>query len=540
MDITNYLDLVILGITIGAIGLLGFVVFFSNPKNSVNKAFLSFSLVSILWGSLNFFSYQAVTESQSLWLWRLVIFTAVWFCYCIFYISSIFPIKKEPTKVWYKFILIPAISAVSFLTLTPLVFNRLSAPPKAGIVPEIITGSFIPVFGITVGALVIGAVFNFIYKLLKEKKEARGQYWLIMWGTLVTFSLLILFNFFLPTYYKIYTFIPYGAVFIFPFIAAVGYAIIKYRLFNMRIIATEFFAFILVTVSVLQIFFSTSTFEIIFRMSIFVLIFVFAILLVGGTVNELKQREEIQMLADNLKSANDRLKELDRLKSEFLSIASHDLRTPITAIRNFMSLILDGSYGKMPAAAEEGLRQVFNRATDMTKLVDNYLNVSRIEQGRMKYDFVDADFTKMVQDAVSFYKDGATKKGLQLTLTVKPGAQHLVAKLDTSKINEVINNLLDNSIKYTPTGSIALSVSKEGNKAQLILKDTGVGMTQKTKDGLFKLFSPGEDSKRINPQSTGVGLYITKTHVEAHKGTLTAESEGQGKGSKFTLELPLA
>ncbi|MES2014404.1 MAG: HAMP domain-containing sensor histidine kinase, partial [Patescibacteria group bacterium] len=271
----------------------------------------------------------------------------------------------------------------------------------------------------------------------------------------------------------------------------------------------------------------------------FLLTLVASIFLVRSVMREVELREEVEELATNLSTANDKLKELDRLKSQFLSMASHDLRAPLTIIRNFISLLLDGSYGKLTAAGQEGLQQVFDRATDMAKSVETYLDVSRIEQGRMKYDFIDIELLPLVKTAVTAFTPNAEKKGLKLSATYDPALDGVKAKIDVSKMNEVLNNLLDNTIKYTPTGEMNLSVKKIGPVARFTLKDTGVGMTTETLKNLFQLFRPGEDSKRVNPASTGVGLFVTKAHVEAHKGKIWAESEGAGKGSTFIMELPL-
>jgi len=204
-----------------------------------------------------------------------------------------------------------------------------------------------------------------------------------------------------------------------------------------------------------------------------------------------------------------------------------------------MSLLLDGTYGKLPPAASEGTQQVFDRASEMAEMVDNYLNVSRIEQGKMKYDFADIDFANTLNKVVSAFKPVAAEKGLTLTYDLKPNGLHLPMKADEAKLREVIENLVSNSINYTPEGSISVTAEKTENTVRLTIKDTGIGMTEETKKNLFKLFNPGEDSRTYNPKSTGVGLYISKAHVEAHKGTIRAESDGKGKGSRFIVELPL-
>jgi signal transduction histidine kinase len=157
----------------------------------------------------------------------------------------------------------------------------------------------------------------------------------------------------------------------------------------------------------------------------------------------------------------------------------------------------------------------------------------------MKYDFIEIELLPMIQNAVKAFTAGAEAKGLKLTATYDPALEKVKAKIDVAKMNEILNNLLDNTIKYTPKGEINISVKKIGAIVRFQTQDTGVGMTPTTLKNLFQLFSPGEDSKRINPASTGVGLYVTKAHVEAHKGKIWAESEGAGKGSRFIMELPL-
>ncbi|MEK7063785.1 MAG: ATP-binding protein [Patescibacteria group bacterium] len=322
--------------------------------------------------------------------------------------------------------------------------------------------------------------------------------------------------------------------------AIVGFSILKYRLFDVKVVTAQFLTFFIVAFSIIRLATSASSQEIIFNTLMLGVTVAVGVYLIRSVRREVEQRDEIQGLYVQLEEKNKKLVELDKLKSQFLSIATHELRTPLTIVRNFIALMQDGSYGKVPEAMAEAGRQVFDRVTDMAKSVDTYLNVSRIEQGKITYDFADANLSTLVVEGVAGMQEGAKKRDLALTLKVVQGSEKLMAKLDAPKINEVINNLIDNSLKYTPKGSVTLTLEKVGKIARLTIVDTGVGMTQKTMDGLFQLFSPGEDSKKLNPASTGVGLYITKAHVEAHKGTLTAHSDGKGKGSKFVLDMPLA
>jgi signal transduction histidine kinase len=321
--------------------------------------------------------------------------------------------------------------------------------------------------------------------------------------------------------------------------AFIAYAILRYRLFDVRVVAAQFLTFILLGFVFIRLAVSVSYEEVVFNALMLFVTAVVGVYLVNSVRKEVEQREEIQRLATELQDKNTKLTELDTLKSQFLSIATHELRTPITIVRNFVSLMLDGTYGKIPPAAEVAARQVFERATDMAQSVDSYLNVSRIEQGKMQYTFTTVDITRLTKLAVDGMKANAEKKSLALSLTIKPGAEGMQANADGPKISEVLVNLIDNSIKYTLKGSVAVTVEMIGKVGRITLTDTGVGMTPKTLQGLFKLFSPGEDAKKINVSSTGIGMYISKMHVEAHKGTLNGYSGGEGKGSQFVLDLPL-
>lgn len=533
------LDLLSVGIAVAGMAVMGFAVYFSNRYSSSNRVFLGLALVTSIWGLLNYLSYQPNTTDFSFFLLRLAIFFGVISSFFSFTFAYTFPLVRVVYANWYLQYVMPISAVVSLTTLTPFVFRTVTGVASDGHVISVEIGPGIYLFALTVVVLNISAVVLLIRKLLGSKGLERSMFFTILAGMFAMLILIVVFNLILPAFFQITYFTSLGALFLLPFIAMAAYAILRQRLFNIKVTGTALLVFALSVVTFGEVVYAHETSLIIYRGSVFILVLIIGVSLIRGVVKEVRQREQIEVLATNLKIANERLKELDRLKSEFLSIASHDLRTPLTIVRNFMSLLLDGTYGKLAPAAEEGARQVFDRATDMAKSVDSYLNVSRIEQGRMKYDFVDADFSALVQTAANQLGGIATKKGLAFNMITAPGAEHLMVRMDTSKMNEVINNLLDNSIKYTPKGSINLKLERVDKKARLTITDTGVGMDQKTMDGLFKLFSPGADSKRVNPSSTGVGLYITKAHVDAHKGTLIAKSKGKNEGSEFIVELPI-
>lgn len=513
---------------------LSLVIFSRGLTNVRNIVFGLFTLSAAAWTAsiIGFYYFPDLTIGSTNWVTFTHLFalmTAVFFLYFTFF----FP--QNLIRGAYTLLIPPAVLLVVFAYL--LFMSEAIVGSISGTSYHI--GPAYAWFALSLMASFFGGYFFLAQQYRRARNPVqRMQTQYVAVSGIISPTLAIIPDLVLP-YFGIYDYTWMGPPFTLIMVVALFVAMIRFHLFNIKVITTEIFASLIVIILLAQLFLAASPAAVVITAIALVIVAVFSYLLIQSVYREVEMREEVERLARDLTAANDRLKELDKMKSQFLSIASHDLRTPITVIRNFVSLILDGTYGKLPVAAEDGLRQVFTRATDMVSMIETYLNVSRIEQGNMKYDFVTADFTKLVTDAVSFFKDGAEKKGLSFTFIVSPGAEALMVSLDSAKMNEVINNLIDNSIKYTPEGSLSIVLEKVANKARFVLQDTGVGMTQETMKGLFKLFSPGEDSKKINPSSNGIGLYITKSHVEAHKGSIRAESEGKGKGSRFIVELPL-
>ena len=247
--------------------------------------------------------------------------------------------------------------------------------------------------------------------------------------------------------------------------------------------------------------------------------------------------QELKVANEKLTVANARLKELDQQKSEFVSLASHQLRSPLTAIKGYISLILEGEFGDMPVVLKDPMERVFSSAQALSVMVDDFLNVSRIEQGRMKYDFSDFDVKKLVEQVIIEQRPSVEKAGLQLSFA--PQADHdYVINADPGKIKQVITNLIDNSIKYTPKGKITVSLREEDGHVTFSVSDTGVGVPAAALDHLFNKFTRASNANQQNVQGTGLGLYVVKQMVEAHKGgRVWVESPGEGKGATFSVEL---
>ncbi len=252
-----------------------------------------------------------------------------------------------------------------------------------------------------------------------------------------------------------------------------------------------------------------------------------------------KLTKEVERATHELKNANEELKKLDQAKSDFISIASHQLRTPLTVIKGYGSMMLEGSFGKMSEPIEENLQKIYDSNERLITLVEDLLNISRIESGRLQFNWEIGQLEEMVSSVVEELKPNATKKGLSFKYTA-PATPLPAVKLDKTKLRQVAINLIDNAIKYTEKGGLIVTLIKEADKLKFCVADTGMGISQEGLPNLFKKFSRGEQTSIIHTEGTGLGLYVGKMMVEAHGGNIWAESEGEKKGSKFCFEIPIS
>lgn len=321
------------------------------------------------------------------------------------------------------------------------------------------------------------------------------------------------------------------------FIGFLVYSIVRFQTFNIKLISTEALVVALwVTLAAVLTLNSIEYVRIIVSLTL-IMFLVVGVLLVRSVRREVEQREHIEKLAKDLEVANVRLKELDQLKSEFVSLANHQLRAPIAAIKGYASLILEGSFGKPPAAIKEATDKIFEEGKQLGLIVEDFLNVSRIEQGKMKYELADTDLEKLVALVAEELSPAAKKVNITLTFDTD-NSRPYISNIDPGKIKQVVTNLIDNAIKYTPKGSVEVHLAKRPpNKIRIVIKDTGIGLDKETIPKLFKKFVRAKDANQTNVSGTGLGLYVAKEMVEAHKGRIWVESEGKGKGSTFIVEL---
>ncbi|MBU2591988.1 MAG: ATP-binding protein [Patescibacteria group bacterium] len=249
-------------------------------------------------------------------------------------------------------------------------------------------------------------------------------------------------------------------------------------------------------------------------------------------------RKEVDRATRKLQRANIRLKELSTLKDEFVSIASHQLRTPMTAIKSYLWLVMRKKGKALDSRNRRNLDRAYTSVERMIVLVKDMLTVSRIEGKRLDLDMVEIDLHELAKKVYQELKIKADEKDVRLVLE-SPKIKTVV-KADQERIREVIQNLTDNAIKFTPKGGRArIFFRKTDNRIETSISDTGAGISKRDMPKLFQKFSRLEHSfsKIAETPGTGLGLYIAKQIVGLHKGSIRVKSK-VGKGSIFTFSLP--
>lgn len=247
---------------------------------------------------------------------------------------------------------------------------------------------------------------------------------------------------------------------------------------------------------------------------------------------------KIKERTKELEEANEHLEELDERKSEFVSLASHQLRTPLSAIKGYSSMLLEGSYGALTDIQTETVSKVFESCNRLVRIVEEFLDISRIENDKMIYEFESINIDELAASVADEMRELARKKGLEL-IYENDGKDAYFATADKGKMRQILGNLIDNAIKYTARGEVRVKLSRDDARHVILItvSDTGIGISDEIKGRLFDKFTRGEDAGKVIADGSGLGLYIVKKIMEKHHGRVWAESGGKGKGSQFHVEL---
>lgn len=249
-------------------------------------------------------------------------------------------------------------------------------------------------------------------------------------------------------------------------------------------------------------------------------------------------QKQIEAATRELQAANEELRRLDETKDEFVSMASHQLRTPLTSIKGYLSMVLEGDAGELNDDQRKLLSEAFTSSERMVRLIGDFLNVSRLQNGRFMIDrSLQVDLAKVVEGEIENVKEIAEGKGIGIAFHQPSHFPALYA--DEDKLRQVIMNLLDNAIFYSPESkTIAVRLYTSDGNAILEVVDHGMGVPKTEQKKLFTKFFRADNARKQRPDGTGIGLYLAKKVIDGHNGKIVFSSK-EGEGSMFGFRLPI-
>ncbi len=520
--------------------MFGVYIFFTSRKNANSILFLAMSMSTALWGVSYWIWLSFTHEAKHATILLQILSVAAVGSVTLFlhWVRYALHIKEY----LYRFILLPYsygmlfISAILFV-LKPSLFiesyyiNEITKLwPKAGVLYlwHILFAFLIPL---------LLAFLYLVYKyiLTNNDKKSKAKAKNILWGAIFGF-LGAGTNFFLWFQIPIY---PYGNFLMLFYPPLVAYSTLKFGLFKTKNLIVDIIVFFILLASLLQILASRDLISFIWN-TLFGIILIFAsFVLVRSFRAEYKLRNETEKIVKELKKRNEHIKKISRKKSEFLSIATHQLRAPLTVMKGQLSLLLEGNYGEIRSELKDVIKKIYESVDRMSATVDEFLDVSRVEQGKMRFNFSFFNLTNLLSSVYDELKEYAKEKGIELNLQICSNEKNFTVYADKEKLRHVIFNLVENAIKYTEKGFVRIALCNNQNRyLRVEIKDSGVGIEKDELKSLFSKFVRSRNVYGVNVLGSGLGLYIAREIMHAHNGRIWAESEGVGKGSSFFIELP--
>jgi len=575
------LFLIVLSLILG----LGGVIFIQDKKNKLHKSFFLLSIAIAVWVLANYMQDAVVENSFKVFFVRLDFVFAMLMAYLFFnfcYVFSANYIKVNKIGI-YKIILFAILILFSLLLFfsNEIISTNISTP-----------GAISPVYGTLyftyVAFFTLLDIIGLIFLIIKYKKEnypEKKQSILVLIGCFLVILIMIFSNTILPLFLTnnvdSFLFSRLGVYSVLILIGFMSYAIAKNNFLNIRVIIAQLFAVGIVLVFFFEILSAQGAQSLFLKIILFFLVLYFARMIVANVKLEIKRKEEVEILNkelterkdqlqkvsdslaisnDKLRVANEKLKQLDQAKSDFFSRASHDLRTPITGINGYVSLLEEGSYGEISDQQKTILQKTLSIVKNMATLVEDFLTAAKLEAGGMQYNFAKAKVEDICQQIVETLYPKSKDRGLYLDFK-KPEEELPELMIDGSRIRESVSNLVDNAIKYTEKGGVTVNLERAevsnykqpvtinpdekiteivGPVVRITISDTGIGIPKDEIPRLFARFSRGKDTTRLKVSGTGLGLYVGKCMIQDNGGKVWVESDGDGKGSRFIVELPIS
>ncbi len=500
----------------------GLFLFSSNRTSKINQSWFLVSICTSLWGlALYGVTSTANIEIAKKWQYLLDISATLIPVSYLLFVCNFLNIQY----FWIRRAVLYTGAALAVFTVTPLF--------KEGMVLKygfywINPGPYYDLFPIFFLVTTLISLFFLIQTYLKTKHDLvlKAQIRNTLIAGLIGFS--GGFTNFFPQVINVY---PFGNYFVLLYLFFMSYGVLKYKLLSTKIISAQLFSGAIFLVFLFNLLQPSSLGDWLIKFLLFSLVSFFSVFLVRGVYKEIEQREKIELLAKDLETANEQ-------QTNLIHFISHEVKGFLSKSRNIFSMFSEEDYGPLPAYLKKPVQEGFESATKGVGMIQEILNASNLKKGTIQYNMMSFDFTSLVFSVFADLKTNAEQKGLAFFMH---GLEHEKIPVfgDAEQVKHAVRNLIDNSIKYTLSGSIHVFLEKRNDNVLLSVKDTGVGITEEDKARLFTEGGRGRESVKVNVDSTGYGLFISKKIILSHGGKIWAESEGKGKGSTFYIELPV-
>jgi signal transduction histidine kinase len=512
---------------------IGFLVFLKNWKEKINRVFFIFCILITIWlvGTSLLLSNCLYLEKAIFWD-RFIYIGVTLLPAAAYQLSLLFFRSKFQQQKILPFICVSSIFFLIVSRTNYFVNNLFTYRWGCHTEAQFFHHIFLIFFFLIVGVSLYN-IFQAIQKSQTPIEKIQNKYAFAAFSVLSLGSFAFLPAYRIPVYPGIYLSGLFGVIIL-------SYAILKHYLFEIRVILTEILVGVMAVILATEIFLFPTLQAKLIGLSIFLLFCLIGYLLIRHSHKEMSYREEIQKAYLELKEASKNIEELSKMKSEFLKVVSHQLRTPASIIKGMLSMIVEGSI--KGEKLKEFIKKCYLSSERLTTILDDILVAQGLIGGGEPVKFSPCQIEKIVERKVEHLRVQAEMKGLKISFS-KPKEPLPITLADSEMIERAISRIIDNAILYTEKGEIKISVrlKKEGEKdfIEISVKDQGIGLDEEDKKNLFKLFYRGKKATSLHPNGTGLGLFIVNEFVKIHKGKVEAKSEGRGKGSNFIIALPI-
>ena len=525
---------------VASVGCLGLAILvFLKAKRDLANIFFSLMIATLaLVVAANYFSLSSkYSESITLFWIRAVMFLVPFLMLFLYYFArsylSNFKFHLKPF-LWLSI----GSLVVAIVNITPISYISVEISSLGQIIPK--TGPGLALNSIQILPLFILA----IVAMLRNSKNSKSHSDAIkiryeLWLLLICFGLQIITSFVIVMIFNYTELVPVGSFLILLFTIWTTVSIFRFKYFNIKILSTIIFAAILAIMMFAEIFTSVGWQMVLLRSVIFIIVCIVGWQFIKSVEHEIRQKEELELLAKKLEEANRHLKDLDKMKDDFLGMASHELNTPLAAIEGYLSMMLEeGMGGDLQPQTKEYLERIFKASQRLAEIVKDLLNVSRIESGRIHMIYAEGQMDEIIRQAVAEIDPKLKEKHHTFCMELPPGPMDK-SWMDITRITEVVINFLGNAIKYTDdNGHIEIGAKEEGGSILVWVKDNGRGIPKDKAGRVFQKFTQ-VDVLKDEVKGTGLGMYISQKFVELHQGKIWFESDGEGRGTTFFFSIPI-